>query len=247
MDSVTVTFLGSGDAFNPQGRHHAGYVIQWRDTVLLMDCGATALASLNRCRIAPASIGAIIISHFHGDHFCGIPFLFLQYLYRDRRSRPLSILGPSGVKDRVTALYRATYGSTADEPLPFEVRYRELLPDRAEEVDAARIQSFLAPHQPDGMCLGFALAIADRKIVYSGDSGWTEEIVRQAQGADLFICECSFFDSRFPFHLDYRRIQENRERIQCRRMILTHLGEEVLQNREKIDLEIAEDGLRIQL
>jgi ribonuclease BN (tRNA processing enzyme) len=72
------------------------------------------------------------------------------------------------------------------------------------------------PHQKQPISLGFVLRVDGRKIVYTGDSGWTEDIVKYTQDADLFICECSFFETRLPTHLDYPQIMENLSRIKAK-------------------------------
>jgi hypothetical protein len=59
----------------------------------------------------------------------------------------------------------------------------------------------------------------------------------------LFICECCYFETRLPFHLDYPRIAEQRARFGSRRLILTHLGREVLARRHEVEVETARDGL----
>ena len=65
--------------------------------------------------------------------------------------------------------------------------------------------------------------------------------------ADLFLTECTFFKTRMETHLSYPQIAVNRERFSARRMILTHLGREVLERLSKIDMEIASDGMTIDL
>ena len=101
MKSTCVTFLGTGDAFSAGGRHMAAYLIESPEGSLLLDCGPTILASLNRHGLSAEPIDAVLLSHFHGDHFGGLPFLFLHYLYIEPRSRPLKIVGPPEVEDRV--------------------------------------------------------------------------------------------------------------------------------------------------
>ena len=216
-------------------------------TTVLLDCGATALGSLKRERIPPSSIDTIFISHLHGDHFAGLPFLFLEYVYEDKRDRPLRIAGPPGTERRVAELFAAMYRDASRQPLPYEVRYLELQPDQAVEVDGLRVDPFRVPHQETEISLGLRIAGGGRTLLYSGDTGWTEKLVEKSRGTDLFICECCFFETRLGFHLDYPRLAENRDRFGSRRLILTHLGSEVLARREEIELELAQDGLRIAL
>ena len=73
-----------------------------------------------------------------------------------------------------------------------------------------------------------------RSLAFSGDSGWTDDLIGISAGADLFLCECTYFDSNhLDFHLNYPTIERNRGRFTAKRMILTHLGREVLERRER--------------
>jgi ribonuclease BN (tRNA processing enzyme) len=247
MTSVQILFLGAGDAFSAGGRHQAGYLVTGGGTSILLDCGATTLASLKREGVHAGLIDTIFISHLHGDHFSGLPFLFLEYTYVEPRRRPIRIAGPPGVGDRVFELFRAMYRDAGSRPLPFEVEFIELQPGTQVEVGPARVDPFRVPHQQTELSLGVAATLDGRRIVYSGDTGWTEDLIGRSEGADLFICECSFFETRADSHLDYPRIAENRHRLGSERLILTHLGKEVLARRDQIDIELAFDGLRVGL
>ncbi len=247
MEPLTVTILGSGDAFNARGRHHAAYMIREADSTLLLDCGATALASMKEYGVRAGSIDTVLISHLHGDHFAGLPFLLLEYVWLEKRTLPLRIVGPPGTRKRVRALLELVYPRTAVDPLPFPLDFVEVEPDATIDLGQAKAVPFAVPHQEQGLSLGYMIDVHGRRIVYTGDTGWTEELVRRADGADLFICECAFFETRVWFHIDYPRLAENRSRFGARKFILTHLGEEVLRHRSEIELEIAEDGLTIQI
>ena len=94
--AVTVTFAGSGDAFGSGGRYQACIHLrpEGGDPVLL-DCGATSLSALKRLGLDPGEIAAVFVSHLHGDHFGGLPFLILDGQF-SRRTRPLTVVAPPG-------------------------------------------------------------------------------------------------------------------------------------------------------
>jgi hypothetical protein len=171
----------------------------------------------------------------------------MEYIYCDRRHRPLKMIGPPGTRERIMALFRSMYPETAQRQLPFEVEFLEIQPPASADCSGMVLKLFPVPHQEEAISLGCVLETGGRRILYSGDTGWTEDLIQYAKGTDLFICECSFFETRLPFHLDYPRILENRERFYTKRLILTHLGQEVLSRRDEVELEMAEDGQTVEL
>jgi len=247
MPPVSVSFLGTGDAFFAAGRHHASYLVRGGGSTVLLDCGATALASLKRAGIDASSIDLICISHLHGDHFCGLPFLFLEYTFERPRQRPLQIAGPPGTEERVHALFGAMYKELAAKPMPFALQFSEMPPGQPVRFGPVCVEPFRVPHQEREISLGFRVGIAGRTLLYSGDTGWTEDLIARSAGTDLFICECCFFETRVPYHLDYPRLAEQRARFGSRRLILTHLGREVLARRQDVDIELATEGLTIDV
>src|SRR5262245_6222152 len=107
--NVRVTVLGSGDAFGAGGRLHSAYLVEGPSATCLVDCGPTVLQGLKRAGIDPGRIDFVCLSHLHGDHFGGLPFLFMDFLYTSHRTRPLTIYGPPETERRVRRLYAALY------------------------------------------------------------------------------------------------------------------------------------------
>lgn len=242
-----VIFLGTGDAANSGGRGHAGYVVATAGATLLLDCGPTALMAMRRGGLSPDSLDAIVLSHLHGDHVAGLPFFLVAYVAEPLRLRPLTVVGPPGTRARVFDLFRAMYRELSVRPLPFELSFVEVKPEVYAPVAGMDILPFSVPHQRSEMSLGYRIDAGGAAILYSGDSGWTEALVTHSQGTDLFICECFGFETRVDFHLDYPRVAANRHRFGCRRLVLSHIGPEVLARRAEVELELAEDGMVIDL
>ena len=247
MGRVTVTFLGTGDAFSARGGHQAAYLVRAGTAAFLFDCGSNALTMMKRIGIDAGVIDSVLLSHLHGDHFAGLPYLFLEYAYELQRQRPLTIAGPPGTEERVRALFSVVYKELSSRTLPFEFRFVELQPGTPAEIDGLRIEPFRVPHQEKEISLGMVVGVDGRRILYSGDTGWTEDLVTRSQGTDLFICECCFFETRVDFHLDYPRLHENRDRFGCKRLVLTHLGREVHARRDEVELELAQEGMVVEL
>ena len=84
-------------------------------------------------------------------------------------------------------------------------------------------------------------------MLYSGDTAWTDELMAHADGVDLFICECSTYETRLDIHMSYPEIAARAHELGCRRVLLTHLGSEPLRRLDDITLECAQDGMRVRL
>src|SRR5437667_6424224 len=122
---VRVTVLGSGDAFGSGGRLHSAYLVETPRHTFLLDCGPTILQSLKRSGRDPGAVDFVLLSHLHGDHFGGLPFLFMEYRFEEPRSRPLAVYGPPGTERRVRGLFAALFERIGAEPPPFPVRHEE--------------------------------------------------------------------------------------------------------------------------
>jgi ribonuclease BN (tRNA processing enzyme) len=245
-DAVQLTVLGSGDAFGAGGRLHSAYLVESPHATFIVDCGTTVLHGLKRRGVDPARIDFVVLSHLHGDHFGGVPFLFMDFLYQSHRTRPFTVYGPPGIERRVCELFAALYQRQAVDPLPFRVVFVELEAGTTD-VQGVTIDAFAVPHVSELTCYGFRIGVAGRSIVYSGDTAWTDQLAAHAAGADLFICECSTFETRLPILISYPEIAARAASLGCRRLVLSHLGSEVLSRRGELTLEIAEDGMVISL
>lgn len=244
---MRVIVLGAGDAFGSGGRRQSSYLVQSRSSTFLMDAGPTTLAALKDARVSPADVDFVVLSHLHGDHFGGIPFLILEYMYETRRSRELVVAGPVGTEERVHSLYRAMYLENSEKELTFPLRFLTLEAGRPIELSGVPIEPFAVPHQIREPSLGLKIRLDGKVIVYSGDSGWTEDFVPRTADADLFLCECCYWQTEVDFHNNYPELERQRARIKAKRLILSHLGSEVLEKLDQLAIEYAYDGMVIEV
>ena len=244
---MKITVLGAGDAFASGCRRQSAYAVQSGGRTFLMDAGPTVLAGLKAAAIPTDTIDFVLVSHLHGDHFAGIVFLLMELLFERPRKRELVIAGPAGTENRVRDLFRAMYLEASERPLSFPLRFLHLEPDRVVELDGVSVEPFSVPHQAREPSLGLKVRHRGKTVVYSGDSGWTEEFVARTHDADLFLCECCYFDTEVYFHINYPELARNRSRIGARRLVLTHLGREVLEKLDRVEPEVAHDGMVIEL
>jgi ribonuclease BN (tRNA processing enzyme) len=244
---VQVVVLGAGDAFGSGGRRQSSYLVRSPSATFLMDAGPTVLAALKDIDQPSEEIDFILLSHLHGDHFGGIPFMIMEYLYERPRNRELLIAGPLGTEERTMDLFRAMYKETAARPLGVPLRFQTLVGGENVEIGGVAIEPFSVPHQEREPSLGVKVSIDGKTIVYSGDSGWTDEFVRRTADVDLFLCECCYWETEVDFHINYPEFRRNRDRIRARRVLLSHLGNQVLRRLDEVTEECARDGQVIDL
>jgi ribonuclease BN (tRNA processing enzyme) len=242
-----LVFVGTSDAFGAGGRRQSAILLRGPRGTLLLDCGATTGSGLAELGIDRAEIDAIAVSHFHADHFGGIPLLLLAALYEDGRSNPLQIAGPPGVEARVRALARAMGHAIEDRHWTFPIEFHELPVGRERDVGPVRLRGFAAHHQPDSNPHGMVIHTGTERIAYSGDTGWFDSLPREVGAADLFICECTYHDYSFEFHLNHEELCARRDAFDCGRIVLTHLGSEMAERRGRCSFETADYGLVIKI
>jgi ribonuclease BN (tRNA processing enzyme) len=246
VPSVRVTFLGSGDAFGSGGRFQACICLEGGAEPLLLDCGATGLIALKRAGIDPASIGWLALSHLHGDHFAGLPWVILDGQFASR-SRALVVAGPVGARERIERAFEALYPGATDVQRAFDTSFIEFAESVPCELGPALITPFAVRHESGAPSYALRVQYADKVIGYSGDTEWTDSLLEVAKDADLFVCECNLFDKKAPGHLDYRTLVERRAQLKCERLVITHMSEDMLTHLDESDLETAADGTVIAL
>ena len=240
--TVALRFVGSGDAFGTGGRLQTCMHLSGTEGAVLIDCGASSLIGMKRAGVDPGEVDAVLLSHLHGDHFGGVPFLILDAQF-SRRTRPLLIAGPPGVRTRVEAAMEVFFpGSTAVQR-KFGVEFIELTARQAVRVGPATATAFPVVHASGAPPYALRVEYGGRTIAYSGDTEWTESLPDAARGVDVFVCEAYAFDKPVRFHLDYKTVEAQAERLGARRIILTHMGRDMLAREGEARFERAHDGL----
>jgi ribonuclease BN (tRNA processing enzyme) len=242
-----VVFVGTSDAFGAGGRRQSAVVLRGDRGTLLVDCGATTNTGLADLDIPRDEIDAILVSHFHGDHFGGIPLFLLAAIYEDDRRRPLEIAGPPEIEARVRHLAKAMGHDLAHREILFPLRFREVPAGSQHEIGPASLSSFATHHQLEAHPHGYRISLGTRTIVYTGDTGWFDALPTHAAGADLFICECTLEHAHLDFHLSLEELIEQRNQFDVGSMLLSHLGSEMARLRGQCELDTADDGLIVKL
>ncbi len=245
---VTVTLLGTGDAFASFGRSQSGYLIDSPAGHILMEAGPGLLPALKSNGISPNSFDLLLISHLHGDHFAGLPFLILDYMWETPRKKLLTVAGPPKLEQRTWMLMRTMFPHFDLAKVKHKLRFVVLEPGSSTRLGKFKVSAIRSPHTTPDISLSLRIDGGGKSIVFSGDTGWNDELVELSAGADLFLCECTYYESdHLTFHLNYPLLAANRGKFNVRRMVLTHLGREVLNHADQIAIEMGYDGMKIEV
>jgi len=241
LSRVELQFLGSGDAFGSGGRLQTCLLLRGAaGGSMLIDCGASSLIAMKRAGVDPSSIEWVLLSHLHGDHFGGVPFMVLDGQFR-KRTRPLHVAGPPGVVERVVAAMEVLFPGSSTAARPFALEFIELKARQPTPLGPASVTAFEVAHMSGAPSYALRVEYAGKTVAYSGDTEWTDTLVEVAAGADLFVCEAYFFAKQVKYHLDYHTLMSHRPRLACRRLILTHMSQEMLDRGAEVETERADD------
>ncbi len=246
MQTLTCQFLGTGDAFGTGGRAHSCFRIYTPSYSLLVDCGGTAPLAWQRVGQSLAQLDAVLITHLHGDHYGGLPFLLLEAQYVHRRQRPLLLVGPAGLQARLEALCALLYPGVRFE---FPIEYRVYFTHEFLAVGPAAVRAYPVRHAPAADPHALRLVWEGRTLAFSGDTAWTDTLLEVAKGADLFICECyDYADRGQNGHLSLEVLRREHPRLGSERTLLTHLGPDMWAHREALfPFEVAPEGGQVIL
>jgi ribonuclease BN (tRNA processing enzyme) len=241
-------FVGCGDAFGSGGRFNTCFHLVGNGINALIDCGATSLVAMNKLKIDRNDIDVVFISHFHADHVAGLPFLILEANYVTKRTRPLTVVGPPGLKTRFPEVMEGGFPGTGTMELNFPLHLVELEIGKRRDIGAVGVTAFHVVHDDRaGPCLGFRFEIEGKVIAFSGDTEWTDVLIEIGREADLFICEAYTRDKPITTHMALSVLERHLPQIRPKRLILTHMSNDMLAHRAEVPYETAADGLIVEL
>jgi ribonuclease BN (tRNA processing enzyme) len=219
---VRIRFIGVGEAFDEDLPNTSIWVRagdERDESSILLDCGFTAPASFwKSCRDAD-DLDAIWISHFHGDHFFGLPALLSRF-WEMKRTKPLLVLGQRGIDQIVPQTLELAYSSIVDR-FTYDIRFLTVEPEDIVEAAGVTWRSAVNAHpQRD---LAVRIEKGGKSLFYSGDGLSTDETLSLAHCADLVIHEAFRLDTDMPGHGNIRSCIEFARKANARALALVHI------------------------
>ena len=168
------------------------------------------------------AIETIFISHFHADHIFGLPFFILEANYVSKRTQPLTIVGPPGLKARFAEVMECGFPGSRIDGAEFRLTLRELDIGKRNEFGTIGVTPFHVVHDDRaGPCLGFRFEAENKVIAFSGDTEWTDALLEVGRDADLFICEAYTRDKPITTHMALSLLEKHLGQIKPKRLVLT--------------------------
>jgi ribonuclease BN (tRNA processing enzyme) len=241
-------FVGTGDAFGSGGRFNTCFHVIGGGANFLIDCGASSMIAMKRLGIDHNAIELILLTHYHADHCGGVPFFVLDAEFVARRTLPLVIAGPSPVKEWFSLLMETAFAGSSRSARRFDVSLVELAPHEPWHFKDVEIRATRVRHgTPPESYHGYRIAADGKVLAYSGDTEWTDSLIEIGRDADLFVSEAYSYEMPVPMHLAYRQLVEKLALIRPKRLIITHMSDDMLIRGDAVAYETAHDGMIVEI
>lgn len=219
---MELVVLGSGTVAPSRDRTAPAYWVTAGDVRLLLDCGAGALHRAAEFGIPWHTVTHVALTHFHPDHWGELPMLLfaLRYGIEPARGAPLVVIGPRGLRTRLTLLAGALGDWVLDPGYRCDIV--EIGPGATMDLgNETRLETWKTPHTDES--LAYAVRAGSRRLVYTGDTGASEDLAVWASGCDLLLAECSLPEERaLDIHLTAAQAGALARAAQARHLVLTH-------------------------
>ncbi len=240
---MKITILGSGTAAPRLKRNMSGYLLEANNKKILFDAGAGTIRQLLELKVSLLDIDDIFCTHLHNDHINDLGAIIWSSNYGMARKKPLNICGPRGFKEYFKALmekilkpkklnYRVNAREMGDGTIikiplnennnkKFSIinKINKNLMIGKNNKNAIIIKSIKSRHTNSSV--SYRIEYNSKAIVYSGDTGYSDEIIKISKDADLLILECSF-PYKAEGHLTPNLCGKIAAKANAKKLVLTH-------------------------
>jgi ribonuclease BN (tRNA processing enzyme) len=228
--------LGSGNAFNTDARGHTSFLL---DRKILIDCGATVLLKIQEFKVDLNELEIILITHYHGDHFAGVPFILIYLKYILKRTKPLILMGPIGLIENYQKLLDVTYPQM---DFGFTISFKELKPNELAFYKNYQIRTFPITHKQES--IGYRIEDNNHSFAFTGDTLLNENVLDLMKHVDVGIMELSLWENpnKEISHVSLEELKMYRDFIKAKHLFFNHITNELSEEVKKITKKIPNFG-----
>ena len=239
---MKIIFLGNGEAFDERYPNHSHLVLSDK-TVLMLDCGDSAVRQLWKYTKDHSLIDALYITHRHSDHLFGVPAL-LGRMLEEERKKDLTIICSEQIKADMERLTEHAYFGI--NSYGFEIKF--IIAEHNKEVQFNELKLKFARTLHTAYCLAIRIESDKNIICYSGDGPFDQETEKIYKDADILMHECYMFDQRIKGHVAAVDVFEMAKRQNVKCLALGHFKRAFNdETRKKVKEAIPSIGLKIIL
>ncbi|HEC40565.1 hypothetical protein LCGC14_0688460 [marine sediment metagenome] len=221
---MKVTFLGTAGSILTAEKSFPSILI---DEIMLLDCGEGTTQKLIQINSID-TLKSICLTHLHADHFMGLFSLLWHYILTQRKN-DLTIYGPLNSKETVEKIFVLTNFPGGLNALPFKIHFRELINSSdIQEIHGEYKIKYVGMDHP---IPAFAYRIENngKSICYSGDTKFTQKLIKLAEKSNIFICESTFPDKYAKFAEDYGHCTPSdaakmARNADCKKLVMVHIS-----------------------
>jgi ribonuclease Z len=220
--NLELVFLGTGNAFSMAQRYWGSILVNDR---ILLDASPIVVPHMKKLDRSLSKLEYIFITHFHADHFYGVPFLLLDYAYLVEMTHPLVIIGPTGIKNKITQATDLGFTGVLDKLKDrMEIIFFEVTGPGEYRVSGLNFNAMPMAHG-NAEAYGYKLTVGGKTIGYTGDTDLCDGVFDLGDGADFLIIELSNPNDDVPGHMSLQKIQKLQEQLSPNvKIILNHAG-----------------------
>ncbi|MBW2029036.1 MAG: MBL fold metallo-hydrolase [Deltaproteobacteria bacterium] len=193
MRTLKVTLLGTGTPRLQTNRYGSSALVEAGAEKLIIDCGRCTLQRLFENGTPMLEVNKLFLTHLHSDHTVGIPDLWLTPWAFGRKG-PLFVWGPKGTRKMMAKFEEAFEFDLQMRPVHDKI-LREDARVECEEIEEGLIYeagglgvtAFEVDHRPVRPAYGYRIDFEGRSVVISGDTRFSENLIRFSQGVDVLF------------------------------------------------------------
>jgi ribonuclease BN (tRNA processing enzyme) len=243
---LRITVLGKSPAWQDADGACSGYLVEEDGSCLLLDCGNGVFSKLRRFREYD-DVNAVVITHLHADHFLDLVPYASALTYSPRQAVPAParprLLVPEGGCETLRRVCDACGMNEDHVEHAFEVT--EYAPTDVVEVGMMRVRFHRVPHYLPTCAVDVASANGGGRFTYGADSAPNDELVAFADGTDLLMIEATLPQPEHGIprgHLTPAEAGEHGSKARVRRLVLTHISDELDEEWAQAEAEKAFGG-----